>query len=338
MSGRKQVNALIEDKPYWHKWTRRIWWAVAGAGGLALFLPWMQSVRGSGRVMALSPEERRQELSAPLEGRIKKWLVHEGQAVKKGELIVELADNDPEIIDRLNKERFALEKKFESIEMARKTALINVKRQRGLYDEGLSSRRQFEMAQMDLAKLESDEASALADLSRVDVRLARQEQQSIIAPVDGIIVRILKTSSGGVEYVKAGEPLAVLVPQTKSRAVEIWVSGNDMPWIYKNHRVALNFEGWPAVFFSGMPYVSVGTFFGKVATIDALDDGRGSFRVVVVPEKESEWPPAENLRQGVRVSAWVLLGDVPLGYEIWREFNGFPPQNLPVYKKSGAIK
>ncbi len=332
MSSQTDIEVLIEDKEEWHRYSK-----YTGAVGvvflfLCLFMPWMQTVQGYGRVIALNPEERRQELTAPIEGRIQKWYVQEGQKVKKGEPIVELSDNDPQIIDRMNKERDALEKKFEAIELGRKTAFLNVTRQKDLYSQGLSSRRQLEQAQMELAKLESDEATALADLSRFDVRLSRQEQQMISAPIDGTVVRILKTSSGGVEYIKAGEPLAVIVPETSSRAVELWVSGNDMPWVYENHKVALNFEGWPAVFFSGVPDASVGTFFGRVSTIDALDDGQGNFRVIVVPDKE-DWPDARFLRQGVRASSWVLLGDVPLGWEIWRSFNGFPPSNLPVYKK-----
>lgn len=332
MMNKNSVSPLVTDNPVWHNYAK--YTVTAGALFLVLsgFMPWMQTVQGRGRVIALNPEERRQELTAPIEGRIQKWFVQEGQKVKRGDSVVELSDNDPMIIERMNKERDALEKKFEAIELGRKTAYLNVKRQKELHAQGLSSRRQLEQAQMELAKLESDEASSLADLSRFDVRLSRQEQQKITAPIDGTIVRILKTSSGGVEYVKAGEPLAVIVPETSSRAVELWVSGNDMPWIYENHRVALNFEGWPAVFFSGVPDASVGTFFGRVANIDALDDGQGNFRVIVVPDN-NEWPDSRFLRQGVRANSWVLLGDVPLGFEIWRRFNGFPPSNLPVYLK-----
>ncbi len=331
MKAKNSIRLLTEDRFVWHKYAKYTLVASFLFLILCAFMPWMQTVQGYGRVMALSPEERRQELAAPIEGRIQKWFVQEGQKVKKGEPIVELSDNDANIIDRMNTERDALEKKFEAIELGRKTAYLNVKRQKELFAQGLSSRRQLEQAQMDLAKLESDEASSLAELSRFDVRLSRQEQQMITAPIDGTVVRILKTSAGGVEYVKAGEPLAVIVPETSSRAVELWVSGNDMPWIYEDHRVALNFEGWPSVFFSGVPHASVGTFFGRVSTIDALDDGHGNFRVIVVPDK-NEWPDARYLRQGVRASSWVLLGDVPLGYEIWRRFNGFPSRNLPNYK------
>lgn len=332
MMNKESLSKLVLDDANWHKFAKYTLIASGTFLVLCLLMPWMQTVQGYGRVIALNPEERRQELTAPVEGRIQKWYVHEGQKVKKGEPVVELSDNDENIIDRMNKERDALEKKFEAIELGRKTALLNVTRQKDLYRQGLSSRRQLEQAQMELAKLESDEATSLADLSRFDVRLSRQEQQMISAPIDGTVVRILKTSAGGVEYIKAGEPLAVIVPETSSRAVELWVSGNDMPWIYVDHQVAINFEGWPSVFFSGVPHASVGTFFGRVTTIDALDDGQGNFRVIVVPDK-NDWPDARFLRQGVRANSWVLLGDVPLGYEIWRRFNGFPPNNLPVYKK-----
>ena len=328
-----------EDNVQWHMYAKRV---IIGFGCLLVafvFMPWMQTVDGRGRVIALNAEERRQELSAPVDGRIHKWLVNEGDSVKKGDPLVEMLDNDPLILDRMNKERDALEKKFQSLEVSRKTSALNVDRQRKLLEEGLSSRRQFELAKMELAKMESEEASALADLSKIDVRLSRQEQQSINAPMDGKVVRILKNSAG-LEYISAGEPLAIIAPQTTARAVEVWISGNDMPWVQEGKRVALQFEGWPAVLFSGIPDTSVGVFFGKVHLVDALDDGQGRFRILVVPENENLWPSTEYLRQGVRAMATILLDNVPLGYEIWRRFNGLPYSNPPTYieAEKGAIQ
>ena len=56
------------------------------------------------------------------------------------------------------------------------------------------------------------------------------------------------------------------------------------------------------------------------------DDGRGDFRIVVVPDPEDgPWPAASYLRQGVLAKGWVLLNRVSLGFEVWRQFNGFPP-------------
>jgi biotin carboxyl carrier protein len=324
-----QINKLIKDNPKWIRTSNHVLVGMGVFFFAMLFMPWMQTVTGEGRVVAFDAQERRQELSAPMDGRIQKWSVKEGDRVKKGDVILEMADNDPLILDRMSKERDSLEKKFEAIELGRQTSAINVKRQKELYDQGLSSRRQYELAKMELAKLESEEASALADMSRIDVRLSRQQQQVISAPIDGTVVRILKNSVAGVDYVNAGEPLAIIVPDTSSRIVEVWISGNDIPWVTAGKEVALQFEGWPTIQFSGLPQISVGTFFGIVKLVDALDDGNGNFRILVSPKDDKDWPSPDFLRQGVRAYAWVMLGDVPLGYEIWRRFNGFPPSNLP---------
>ena len=43
-----------------------------------------------------------------------------------------------------------------------------------------------------------------------------------------------------------------------------------------------------------------------------------------MPDKNDEqWPT--QLRVGSGVKAWIMLNDVPIWYEIWRQLNGFPP-------------
>lgn len=124
--------------------------------------------------------------------------------------------------------------------------------------------------------------------------------------------------------------MLVLVPDTSHRAVEVWVSGNDAPLILPSHHVRLMFEGWPAVQFVGWPEVAVGTFGGTVAFVDASDNGQGKFRVLIVPDESDHlWPSARFLRQGGAAKAWILLEEVSIGFEIWRQLNGFPPMLTP---------
>ena len=379
-------------------------------------VPWQQSVVGSGRVLAYSPTERQQNIEAPIEGRVVHWEVREGTRVRKGDLVAELSDNDPAIMERLEQERRAVltrieaarermgsldgriealrasgenagtatgervrmardrtraaEQAVEAALAAKETARLNVERQRQLAGSGLVSRRQVEVAELDytragteaeradaalsaarneeralladLAKVGTDAraavndaraaratadaeaANAFAELARIDVRLARQDAQRVLAPMDGTILR-LGGAVGG-EMVKAGDLLAVIVPDTDSRAVELWMDGNDVPLLTEGRKVRLQFEGWPALQFSGWPSVAVGTFGARVALIDATDDGKGRFRVVALPDDEDDaWPPPRFLRQGVRVNGWVLLDQVKLGFELWRRLNGFPP-------------
>ena len=190
---------------------------------------------------------------------------------------------------------------------------------------------QLEKARAEVAKAEIDinktaeeinqKKSKLLDQQR---KLAVQETQDVRAPRTGYIMdlAVFDTSS----IVKPGDQLCRIVPETESPAVQVWVAGNDAPLIAPGRHVRLQFEGWPAVQFSGWPSVAVGTFGGKVALVDPTDNGAGKFRVVVTPDPEDEpWPEHPYLRQGVRANAWVLLDQVPLGYEVWRRMNGFPP-------------
>jgi biotin carboxyl carrier protein len=299
-------------------------------------LPWQQTATGYGRVIAYSPNERQQELSAPIDGRIQKWHVFEGSKVLEGDPIVDLTDNDPEIISRLRAEREALSKRAKAAEAAVKTAKLNLDRQQTLFEKGLSAKRSVEQANLDYTRYLVDDANAAAELARMDVRLARQLTQSVRAPVAGTILRVI--AGQGAQMVKAGQMLAIIVPSTPSRAVELWIDGNDMPLIREGAHVRLQFEGWPALQFSGWPGASVGTFGGKVTLIDASDNGQGKFRVLVSPSENESWPNQQFLLQGVRVQGWVLLSEVKLGFELWRKFNGFPPSLPGITKVDSEAK
>jgi len=292
---------------------------------LLAFLPWQQTAVGAGRVVAFSPIERQQDINSPIEGRVQRWLVSEGSRVISGQLIVELADNDPEIVQRLRLERAALQKRLEAAALGVKTSKLNLERQKILLEKGLSAQRNYEQANLEYTRYLVDEANAAAELARVDVRLSRQLTQSVRAPAEGTILKII--SGQGAQIVKAGQTLAVFVPDTTSRAVEIWLSGNDIPLVYEGRKVRLQFEGWPALQFSGWPSVAVGTFGGKVELVDSADNGEGKFRILITPEDTTLWPEPRYLRQGVRAVGWVLLDEVSLGYELWRQFNGFPPSS-----------
>lgn len=378
--------------------------------------PWQQTVSGKGTVVAFQPIERTQNIEAPIDGRVVRWEVVEGAKVAKGDLLVEISDNDPNILERLAQERSAIfgtlqagERKGLSIgekirgleetrrnavlaaesridvardkiqaaeqavgaaEAAFETAKLNLERRQKLNERGLSSNRNFELAQLQynktradvdraraslnaernslialeadrqkinadmaakiedarasLASAASDAEKARAELTKVDVRLARQATQRVVAPINGTILRVVGRQGG--EMVKAGDVMAVLVPDSTKNVVELWVDGNDVPLISSGQPVRLQFEGWPALQFAGWPSIAVGTFGGQVMLVDASDDGQGRFRVLVEQDPaEDPWPSQVYLRQGAMANGWVLLNQVALGFELWRQFNGFPP-------------
>ena len=185
-----------------------------------------------------------------------------------------------------------------------------------------SSTAVFEKSKGDFAATEKE----IADITAKQT----MQKQPVLAPQDGYIFKLM-VSQGG-QIVTQGASLLELVPSSPDRAVAIKVDGNDAPLVsskdqqQRPRKVRLQFEGWPAVQFSGWPSAAVGTFGGIVSVVDSTDDGQGKFRVLVLPDPdEPPWPNELILRQGVRANGWVLLNEVPLGWEVWRQMNGFPP-------------
>lgn len=425
-----------------------LWWAAGSFVVLLIVIvvslfvvPWQQSVRGYGRVTVFSPMDRPQSIEAQIPGRLVKWNIVEGQSVKAGEVIAELADIDSkflseEQVDRLRGQRgfmrtgltesearaAALSGQYadmeksrgvaipaaeqrarqaedrvrlaeQNVEQARQavtTAELNLKRIQELFDKGFRSKRDLELAELEIvtartrlesmnaamdvaqkdlqvARLDRDRvandtaaqlnsvrasmasvretiAKTNGDLQKLEVDIAnvgqRADQRIIRAPRDGRVVRVSRFGPG--ETVKAGDELAILAPQTTDQAVELYLSDYDTPLVSPGRQVRLNFAGWPAIQFVGWPSIAVGTFAGRVKVMDAVDDGQSRFRIIVTPDeeairagKEEPWPPLEQLRPGAEVNGWVMLDTVSVGFELWRQFNAFPPtvQREPIGDK-----
>ena len=92
---------------YIRKKSKIKYWTYGILGGLIfiLFLPWTQNIRTRGTITTLRQENRPQELNSIIPGRIVKWHVKEGDYVKKGDTILQLAEVkdaylDPQLLDR----------------------------------------------------------------------------------------------------------------------------------------------------------------------------------------------------------------------------------------------
>ena len=295
---------------------------LAASTAALVFVPWTQTVSGTGIVISYSPADRPQNIEAPVDGRIDRWHVSEGMRVNVGDPLVDISDIDPDIMQRLAREQEAIRTRLEASQKSLDTSKINLERQKSLWEKGLSARRAYEVAELEYAKFLGDLSAAAAELARIETRIARQASMQITAQRPGILQRIIAPQGGVI--VKQGDKLGVIVPESADRAVELFISGNDVPLVSKGREVRLQFEGWPAVQFAGWPSVAVGTFAGEIGFVDPSDDGTGKFRIIVFPKKDHEWPDPKYLRQGIRVYGWVLLDQVRVGWELWRRFNAFP--------------
>jgi multidrug resistance efflux pump len=66
---------------------------------VVLFLPWTQNIASYGHVTTLYQDQRPQQINTVIPGKIIKWYIKEGDLVKKGDTIVQLADTKDDYLD-----------------------------------------------------------------------------------------------------------------------------------------------------------------------------------------------------------------------------------------------
>ncbi len=172
----------------------------------------------------------------------------------------------------------------------------------------------------------SDGLKATASSSKLRNELRnyqeRQQYYFVTAPQDGYVTKAIQSGIG--EIIKEGSDIVTIMPAAYDLAVEIYVRPNDLALLRINDRVRIQFDGWPALVLRGWPDMSTGTFPGEIFAIDQFISENGMYRVLIREEQVGkQWP--HFLRVGAGVRAFILLKDVPIWYEVWRQLNGFPP-------------
>ncbi len=410
---------------------KNIFIALLSGGLIILFIPWTQNINTTGIVTTQFQDQRPQQINSIIPGKIVKWWVKEGDYVKKGDTIVELADIkddylDPQLIERTQDQLDAKKQKVDfyaskiensrsqitaleegyrlkelsvknKIQQLERKILIDsaelaaakidleigtsqINRASKMLSDGIISLVDFEKrtqtfnkakagfqekqqkflnSKQDIfiAKVElngikqeyadkifklkgeidnanSERSTVIADVAKNENQLSnykiRGSQKWLIAPQTG---QIIKAKKAGInEIVKDGEMIVEIVPSAFLYAVELFVKPMDLALLNKGQDVRLQFDGYPAIVFSGWPNTSYGTFAGKISAIESNRNENGKFRVLIIPDTATKnWPT--NLKIGTGVQGFALLNDVPIWYELWRQLNGFPPDFYTIEKK-----
>lgn len=198
-----------------------------------------------------------------------------------------------------------------------------------------------------VAKARSDQFSAQSSQFDTEAQVSKLETDRtnyeirtslyfVTAPQDGFINKAIIGGIG--ETFKEGDPLVNIMPANYDLAVETFVEPLDLPLIHLGEKVRVQFDGWPAIIFSGWPNVSYGTYGATVVAVEQFISPNGKYRILLAPDQtDHEWPAA--LRPGSGTYTIALLEDVPIWYELWRRLNGFPPNFYqPETKEDGAKK
>jgi len=260
---------------------------------------------------------------------------------------IDIAENQlqrtKELFDQGLKTLTELQEKEYKVQAA--SAKLNVQKNKLLNQQNALSNLRIELNTIKkeyankLAKSQSEQQSAvslklesIAATSKLKNQFSnyteRQKFYFITAPQAGYITKTLKKGIG--ETLKEGAAIATIMPAIYDLAVELYMKPQDVPLIEIGNTVQLRFDGWPAIVVSGWPEASSGVFRGNIVAIDKFINENGYYRLLITPNKKTKiWP--ELLSIGTGVNAFILLKEVPIWYEIWRQLNGFPPD---FYKKN----
>jgi multidrug resistance efflux pump len=199
-------------------------------------------------------------------------------------------------------------------------ATVEINRVQAEYTDKISK------AQSEMFTAQSNQFDSEAQVTKLENEYTNYEIRSqmyyIRAPQSGFINKALQAGIG--ETFKEGDKLVGIMPSEYQMAVETFVAPIDLPLIHIGEKVRIQFDGWPAIIFSGWPNVSYGTYGGSVVAIETFISSNGKYRVLLAPDPEDHpWP--KDIRVGSGANTIALLEDVPIWYELWRQLNGFPP-------------
>ncbi|MCH3882102.1 MULTISPECIES: HlyD family secretion protein [Tenacibaculum] len=191
-------------------------------------------------------------------------------------------------------------------------------------------------AQSDMFTAKSSGFDAKAQVSKLENSNSNYKVRNsllfITAPQNGYINKVVK---GGIGVTfKQGEDIVGIMPSKYDLAVETYVKPINLPLLHINEKVRVQFDGWPAIVFSGWPNVSYGTYGAKIVAIENYISDNGKYRVLLAPDTaDHSWPEAIRVGSGAKTIA--LLEDVPIWFELWRQLNSFPPN---YYQPKGTKK
>jgi len=143
------------------------------------FAPWQQFVRGSGRVVAYAPLQRRQIVQSPISGRVANWAadIREGLRVEQGQMIVEIQDLDPNLLSRLQEQVAATDRELESLKQVSDAYESQVEAFHVVRVQTVAAAEEYiKMAQQKLKAEEQNLEAVKAALLQVEADYERQQR------------------------------------------------------------------------------------------------------------------------------------------------------------------
>lgn len=160
-------------------------WVLAFAifSFLVLFLPWTQNIRARGSVTTLRQEERPQEIPTIIPGKVIKWHVKEGDYVKEGDTIIQIAEVkdeylDPNLLLRTKEQLDAKSQAVESYKGKTETASLQIDALQEALD--LKVRDMDNKIGQQMQKIRSDSMDMIAAINDLLIKTEQFRRQQIM--------------------------------------------------------------------------------------------------------------------------------------------------------------
>ena len=242
---------------------------------LIIFIIWAnlasleKVIRGEGKVVVSAKNQVIQNLEG---GIIKEIYVKAGDIVKEGQALLKLDDTVyGSELDASQKQLNNLNDEISSLRISLDLIKEELNILKPLVEQGAESRMELIRVMQREANAKSDLARKQADIEslkeRIPVLQDRVNRTLVSSPKDGIINRLVITTTGGVA--EPGGALAEIVPLNEDLIIEVEISPKDIAFIVAGQRALVKLTAFD--------FSKYGSLTGKVLTVGAdsiqKDDG-----------------------------------------------------------------
>ncbi len=228
-------------------------------------------------------------ISANVSGRIVVLGGDEGDMVERGQLLVQIEDEN--YVAQLEQYRFSLASSLANLEEARS----QLKRTRELHDAGLSSDAELETRQATVKRFEADVDRARANVTQAEDQYAKTR---IYSPIAGTITRMNKEVGEMAIGATFSEDVIMVVSRLDAMEVEVEVNENDVVLVEIGDDVEIEVFAIPDTTFEGV--VTEIAHSGVISGRGTAEEVTNFMVTVAVTER------VEELRPGMSATVEII--------------------------------
>ncbi len=211
---------------------------------------YQENISATGR---LSLEEEA-NLSFKTGGIIKRIYVREGQSVRKGQLLAELAlDEINAQTQQANISKQQAEINIDNAKLALKLAQRDYDNALGLFQDSVATLEQLQNAEVQLenAKNQLDAAQKGKSITeqQLDVAEFNLRYSKIIAPSNGVILQQMAENN---ELVSPGKSVFLFGAQDKAQVIRVSITDKDVIHVELGNPATVEFDAYPNIDFKGV--------------------------------------------------------------------------------------